>query len=180
VILAAFQPSLTDLARDSGRDRRTVMRYLSRLERDGWVIRKRPPIALARKEHLRTQYAIGIPQARDTTPPGLEAAEPGPRGLMPRELGTPGPEAGGTTPRRSSVSSRSSEEDLNAIIEIIRERDGIAVGPEWAARVLEQITGARGIRNPAAYARRVIKGAPPGTYAPHQGPPPFTREKGFT
>src|SRR5438445_941576 len=60
-ILQAYQPSLTDLARDTGRHRRTIQRYLNVLERAGWITRKRPPPELARREHARTAYGIRIP-----------------------------------------------------------------------------------------------------------------------
>jgi hypothetical protein len=179
VILPAYQPSLSDLARDSGRDRRTIMRYLNVLEREGWVKRRRPPAALARKEHRRTHYAIGIPQARDSMPPELGALSPAARDSMPPELGTLPSEARDTVPHRSSGHHISSDADLLAIIEAIKERDGATVDRDWAQRVFDQITGARDIRRPGAYARRVIAGAPPGTYRPQASPPKYTREKGF-
>lgn len=173
-ILAAYQPSLTELARDTGRDRRTIMRYLAALESRGWVIRARPPIHLARQFHQRTQYALRIPdypQARDTLPPGLETPGPRPRVTRPRELGTRSPEARDTAPRRSSESSGSSQTD--AVIKAICEVTGLTVSSDWAERVRAQILGNRSVRHPEAYLRQVIRNAPPDTYVPHPPPPAF-------
>lgn len=180
VILPAYAPSLTDLARDTGRNRRTIMRYLNTLERSGWVTRTRPPVNLARQQKRRTAYRIQIPpdypQARDST----SQTRPGASGGMPQRLGAGPKEARGGMPHRSSGSSTSSGAEIEAIIKAIYERAGITVTPEWAGRVLEQILGARdNIRRPEQYLRRVITAAPPGTYVPTQTPPRFTRDKGF-
>jgi hypothetical protein len=173
-ILAAYQPSLTDLARDTGHHRRTIIRYLAVLERRGWVIRTRPPVHLARRLHQRTQYTPripGYPQARDGTPPGLETSGPRPRDITPRELGARSPQARGTTPRRSSGSSESSQTD--AVIKAICEMTGLTISSEWAERVRAQILGNRSVRHPEAYLREVIRNAPPGTYVEHIHPPDF-------
>lgn len=181
-ILAAYQPSLNDLARDTGRDRRTIMRYLVVLERRGWVLRKRPAPELARRQHLKTQYTIRIPdfpQARDNAPPGLGTARQGASDTRPPELGTGSPQARGTVPHRSSESSMSSGADLETIIKTICEKTGTTVTAEWAARVREQILGARDIRRSQTYLRKVIMGAPPDTYLPTPAPPKFTKDQGF-
>jgi hypothetical protein len=173
-ILAAYQPSLTELARDTGRDRRTIMRYLTFLERRGWVTRARPKAELARRLHQRTQYAMRIPdypQARDTMPPGLGTERREASDAMPPGLGTGSPEAGGTMPHRSSGSSGSSDADLEVIIKTIWGKAGITVTHEWAERVREQILGARDIRNSAAYLKRAIETAPKETYTPTATPP---------
>lgn len=57
------------------------------------------------------------------------------------------------------------------IIKAIWEKAGIEVTREWAARVREQILGARDIRNPGAYLRRAIEAAPRETYIPAITPP---------
>lgn len=177
VILPAYQPSLTELARDTALHRRTVQRYLNVIERSGWVIRNRPAPEDARRKHARTAYEVRIPaypQARDSTPPELGTDGRRARDSMPRELGTARPEARGPVPHRSSVSSTSSGPVIHTIIKAIDERAGITVTPEWAAKVAEQLLGARdNIRNPEAYCRRVIAAAPPDTYAPHAAPPPI-------
>ena len=174
-ILAVYQPSLSDLARETGWSRRTVIRKLARLEKEGWIIRDRPPPELARSRHLRTRYTILIPnpQARDSTLPGLAPGSPVPRDGTRPGLGPPEPEARDSAAPRSSVSSTSSESELDAIIETIKKRDGKTVDQVWARRVLEQITGGRQIRDQAAYVRRVILAAPPGTYSPTSQPPAY-------
>ena len=175
VILSAYQPSLSDLARDTALHRRTVMRYLTGLEGRGWITRRRPPIELARRLHRRTSYGLqvpeGYPQARDGMPPGLGANGHLARDTAPPGLGAAPAGARGTAPHGSSESSGSS--DLDAIINAIKERDGVTVDRNWAARVREQILGARDVRHPAAYMRRAIRDAPPGTYSPAPQPPPF-------
>jgi hypothetical protein len=175
IILSIYQPSLRDLARETGWSRRTIIRKLAVLEKQGWIIRDRPPPELARREHRRTRYTILIPnpQARDSTAPGLAPGSPvardgTPPGLVPAE-----PEARDSTAPGSSVSSRSSEPELVVIIETIQKRDGVTVDQAWARRVLEQITGGREIRHPAGYVRRVILAAPPGTYSPTPQPPAY-------
>jgi DNA-binding transcriptional MocR family regulator len=68
VIPQPEQPSLSRLAADTGYDRSTVMRHLAQLEQNGWLIRIRPPVWLARQLHVTTSYAMrvpgGYPQAR--------------------------------------------------------------------------------------------------------------------
>lgn len=185
VILPKWQPSLTQLARDTGYHRRTIMRYLNGLEDHAWVFRKRPAPADARAKHARTQYAVAIgrnPQARDSVPPELETDVPRPGGTAPSELGTPSPASRGTAPHQSSRSSRSSSDDeLDAVIDAIRARAGVTVTGEWAARVAEQILGARDrVRDPVAVLRAAIGRAPRDTYTPTPQPPKFTRAKGFS
>jgi hypothetical protein len=53
----------------------TVKRHLGVLEAEGWILRDRPEIARARKEHARTQYALMMP---------VLAIGHGPEGAMPR------------------------------------------------------------------------------------------------
>ena len=179
-ILAAYQPSLSDLARDIRRDRRTVMRYLNVAEQGGWIIRTRPTPDQARRLHRRTAYRIripdGYPQARDGMPPGLGTSSHRARDGMPPGLGAGSPEARGTAPRRSSRSSGSS---IDAIIKAICEKTGVTVTPEWAERVREQILGARDIAHPEAYLRRAIDAAPPETYIPHDTPAPTCERCGL-
>jgi hypothetical protein len=177
VILAAYQPSLAELARDTGRNKRTIQRYLNVLEHQGWITRQRPLPELARRLHARTRYAVRIPddalQARGGTPPGLGTVRRAARGGTPPELGTGSPEARGTAPHRSSGSSGSSAGQIEMIIKTICEKTGITITPEWAGRIREQILGARdNVRHPEAYLRRAILEAPPDTYIPHDSPTP--------
>lgn len=60
------------------------------------------------------------------------------------------------------------------MIEEIRTKTGTTVTAEWAARVAEQVLGARqDIRDRVAYLRTVIRAAPAGTYGQTPQPPPF-------
>lgn len=185
VILPDYQPSLNRLASDTGLHRRTIMRYLKGLDAWGWVTRQRPDVKAQRTEHARTNYAIHIgrnpPQARDTQAPGLgTAAALGLGAGAAPELGAAHREARGSSPHESSKSTKSTEDEIGAIIRAIKERSGATVSAEWARRVRDQILGARdNIRDPAAYCRRVILAAPPDTYRPTPIPPRFTAEKGF-
>jgi DNA-binding transcriptional ArsR family regulator len=176
VILPMFTPSLTQLARDTGLSRRTIMRHLAVAERKGWVIRKRPPPAKARKEHARTRYTIRIP---DLGTAGLLASD-----IKSPELGTQDPEARDTMTHDSSRSSWSSDaEVIETIIDAIRQVSGTTVSADWAERVADQVLGARDTtiaRNPAAFARSAILKAPPTVYKPTPQPPRFTATGGFT
>jgi biotin operon repressor len=174
MILPQHQPSLTVLATETGISRRSIMRHLNVLERRGWIVRKVPTKHDQRTKHARTYYQVGIPQARDTLPLDDRIA----RDTEALGLGSPDPEARVTVAHRSSESSRSSDADLNTIIETIEASEGIRVDEAWAARVLEQIAGARDIRHRGAYARRVILAAPTGTYSPHTAPPTWTTKDG--
>jgi hypothetical protein len=59
-IPAEYTPSLTGLARSTGRSRRTVMRALNVLESGGWLSRHRDP-ERARKEGKPTSYRPKLP-----------------------------------------------------------------------------------------------------------------------
>jgi hypothetical protein len=181
-ILPLWQPSLTQLARDTGLHRRTVMRYLAGLEKLGWVVRRRPSVSDARTKHARTQYAVQVgrdyPQASDSKPSVPEMAGDS----APPELGTTNPISRGTAPRKSSRSSRScGDTEINAVIDAVRARAGVTVTEEWAERVVGQIIGARDkVRDPVAVIHAVISKAPRDTYAPTPQPPRYTATKGFT
>lgn len=186
-ILPAYQPSLTDLARDMGCDRRTAMRRLNRVEAAGWVVRNRPTVHDARTKHARTQYTLqlppGYPQARGATTAELGAQDPGPRGETPPGLGASQPEARDTMPHRSSESSMSSDGDLDVIISEIAQRTGKTIGRAAAARIRgELLDKARGtISDSRAYLRRCILREPdPARWLPTPTPPKYSREKGFT
>lgn len=114
VIPIRFQPSLTTLTEATGLDRSTVRRHLTRLEKEGWVVRERPDPVKARTEHARTGYRLAIPLdadlgedagARGTQPPALGAHSPQPGGTQPLGLGAHSPMARGTQPPKSSLSS---------------------------------------------------------------------------
>lgn len=111
-ILPQHAPSITELAREMGTDRRTATRRLKRAERAGWISRDRPTVHDARTKHARTLYTLtiprGYPQARGMMPQQLGAASPGPGGSMPQQLGADDPAARGTQPRKSVSQERSS------------------------------------------------------------------------
>lgn len=179
VILPQYQPSITQLAREMGTDRRTTSRRIRRAMAAGWLTRQSPSKHDARTKHARTHYTLqyppGYPHARGVSPHGLGAMPPVARGRMPPELGAPLQQARGDLPHESSPHLQSPARDgLGAVVTAIRERTGKAVSEEWAARVVDDITGARGsIRQPIAYAVRVIRGAPADAYVPHDTTPGY-------
>lgn len=54
-------PSLTDLCDETGYCRTTIRDALYVLEDEGWITRRPPPVALARREHKRTRYQLHYP-----------------------------------------------------------------------------------------------------------------------
>ena len=54
-------PSLRELAEWTGLDKSTVTRHLDALDASGWVVRTRPAVEVARREHVKTTYRIGMP-----------------------------------------------------------------------------------------------------------------------
>jgi DNA-binding Lrp family transcriptional regulator len=109
MILPEYQPSLTDLAKESGLHRRTVTRHLAHLEHAGWIIRVRPTLSEARKDHKRTNYVLLKPEgsypqprvtaaARDTTPSDLGASRPPARGPVPQRFSSTSSLSGGVEP----------------------------------------------------------------------------------
>lgn len=179
VIPASYQPSLNDLARDMGCDRRTVMRRLNRVEQAGWVIRERPDIHDARTKHARTNYTLRFPPgyvpARGSTAEKLGAPGLHARGAPPPELGAPRPEARGTVPHKSSESDKSSG-DLDVIITEIQKRTGRTIGKLAATRVRGEllVKAADPVRNAQAYLRSSIQREPdPARWLPTPQPPYF-------
>jgi hypothetical protein len=177
-IPAQYQPSINDLARDMGCDRRTVMRRLNQVEAAGWVIRKRPDPHDARTKHARTSYFLRLPPgyvpARDSTAEKLRAASLQAGGSMPSGLGAADPEARGIVPRKSSESSSSS--DLDVIITEIEKRTGRMVGRAAAALVRSELLAkaSEPVRNAQAYLRSSIQREPdPGRWLPTPTPPHF-------
>lgn len=77
VIPERFQPSLSTIAEATGMGVTTVKRHLSVLEQEGWLLRDRPEIALARREHARTKYALTIPPSADGHGPERTMPKPG-------------------------------------------------------------------------------------------------------
>lgn len=162
-IRSEFQPSLTDLSRDMGCDRRTVMRRLARVEAKGWITRDKPTVHDARTKHARTHYTLRLPpgytpKARGSSIWQLGAESPAAEGSTPPELGAEGHEARGRTPRRSSESSGSSASEIDVIIDKIRERTSTTIGRAQAALIrTELLERARGtISDPKAWLSAAI------------------------
>lgn len=179
VILPQFGPSITELAREMGTDRRSASRRIRRAIEAGWLARESPSMHDARTKHARTQYTLryphGYPQARGTDAQQLGAGRPVASGSDPLGLGAGQQQARGETPHRSDTQigsparTREIEQyaELGAIADAVRERSGKTISREQAAAVAEQITGARdNIKNRAAYCRKVIMAAPYDAYVP--------------
>lgn len=176
VIPSELQPSLTQLARDTGLHRRSVMRYLNGLEKLGWVTRRRPSVHAARTTHARTQYSIRVGKHMAE----LGTAEPFPSDMEAPDLVTASPVSSDTAPHDSPRSSKSRAEEIREVIGAIRARSGVTVPDDWAERVLDQIVVARDrVRDPLAVIRAVIAKAPPNAYTPTPQPPRYTKEHGF-
>lgn len=120
VILPRWQPSLSDLARDTSWSRRTVMRWLNRLERDGWVTRSRPSVHDARAKHARTQYLPVIPGSYPH-PEGLATVRPRAKDYATRDLGSRSSGARDRVTRKSSESSKSSATAHPSVKELCRK-----------------------------------------------------------
>lgn len=174
-----YSPSLTKLGEETGLDRSTVRRHLDRLEREGWVIRHRPPVALARSQKARTRYVLRDP-ARGTVPPenaGLGAESPQPRGTVPPELGAENTTSRGTVPPRTDLDQRqTSSQVTERIVAVLEEIGGRPVDPAHAERVARQI--GPGKSNTLAYVERCIRNDPD-RFLPTAQPPRFTAASGF-
>ncbi len=87
-------PSLTDLTKMTSMGRSTIARRLLAIEEAGWVIRKSPPLEVARQTKERTSYALTIPR------PASPAA-----GLVPeRDQGASPAEGPGLVPEGDQAS----------------------------------------------------------------------------
>lgn len=56
-----YTPSLTVLATATGLARSTVAKHLDALETAGWLVRTRPTVDAARRDHERTRYRLVVP-----------------------------------------------------------------------------------------------------------------------
>lgn len=119
VVPSRFTPSLSTLAEATGLDRSTVRRHLTKLEKDGWLVRNRPDPEEARTRHARTGYRLAVPVdadtseeagARGTQPPGLGAHSPQAGGTEPPGLGAENTKARGTQPPKQSSNPSSNHE----------------------------------------------------------------------
>lgn len=189
-------PSLNTIARLSGWSKRHIQRFLNLLEQLGLVIRTRPPIEQARKNHARTLYAINVPkllqlardrqaqEARDSTSTGLGTPQPKARDTTAAGLGTSGRGARDTTAHSQTLSDQPDHPDpeIVVIITVLRERTGTTVSAQWAAKTRDLI-----LARPSApkrpgphigYIRRALMlDKHPERWLPTPQPPPFTQEE---
>ncbi len=176
-------PSLTRLARGTGWHRRTIMRHLRELEAAGWVERRRPPPDLARARYMTTAYVVLYPQVGAGEPgpgagnPGLEAENPG--------LGAGTGAGRGGEPRNQTesdqLSDHESDPEIEMVIAELNKRTGRTISPEWAAKARGLILARPGVRNRAAYLRRVLATDPnPARFLPSQEQEPHCERCGKT
>jgi hypothetical protein len=180
------QPSITQLALDTGLDRSTVVRHLPRLERLGWLVIKRPAVWEARTLHRTSAYSPtvpgGYPQAGRSQRPGLGAASDQAGGAVPPGLGAPGDQAGRTAPHvledEREGDHRQSDDDLTRIaVTELAVMTGRAITEATAAEAVRQVLDGRTVRNPAAYLRRALR-ANPERWAPASSLPPRVADLG--
>ncbi len=69
VIPDSRTPSLRELAEWTGLDKSTVTRHLDALDESGWVCRTRPPVEVARRDHVKTTYRLDVPLGAESTMP---------------------------------------------------------------------------------------------------------------
>lgn len=172
VIPDRYQPSLTQLVRDSGLSRSTVCVHLNLLERKKWLGRKRPDPHDARTKHERTRYSLGVPGL--VLPAGTDPSPDEERGTSPNGGRGSSPKAGRKSSRRHPPSSRArarEEEEasndlenaagVEVVLRIIQTLQELAPGRtdahtrKWAESVAAQIKGGR-INRPA-YVEKVIR-----------------------
>ncbi|GAA3455914.1 hypothetical protein GCM10018962_77480 [Dactylosporangium matsuzakiense] len=93
---ARYTPSLTGLADATGLGRSTVARHLDLLESAGWLVRRRPTVADARRRHERTLYRLRVPA---DLVPERDQPSPAPTPAWSRSDAPLVPERDTTTPR---------------------------------------------------------------------------------
>lgn len=130
-----FGRSLTDLASATGMARSTVASHLNRLERAGWIVRKRPAVERARSMKERTEYRLKVPVGAsppaglEASPsPGLASPSPGPELVREPDWASPGaghkPDLFQTMPdqaaRAISEKTGATPEEAEAIVKRIK------------------------------------------------------------
>jgi hypothetical protein len=154
-----FGPSLSELARETGRHRSTISRRLHVLEQAKWVIRHRPPPE-TRRYGARTQYELCNPDGN-----GSEVVAPRDRGSR-----TARPQSD----QIQTGSDHGTDELITIVQDEIEQRSGKRISSRQAARVLGHITEGRTVRSPAAYIRQAIRSEPDlRRFLPSSQPPQF-------
>jgi DNA-binding transcriptional ArsR family regulator len=193
VIPPEAQPSLSQLASLTGYSRSTAMRHLNVLEDQGWVIRIRPPLWLARTQHVTTAYAMRVPprypQARRRGEPRLGAELDAARARAERELA-----AQEDLARRAADHETEGETDTTDIdrgaaapdddLEVIAMKElqaltGKPVGLATGAAAVRLVLAGRSVRNPVAYLLKVLREDPARYMPAPSGPPRFRAGSGF-
>lgn len=170
-----FSPSLTTLARATGRDRRTIVRHLDYLERAGWVHRRRPTRHLARTRYVTTAYTVTMP---DPQVIHLVAENPHPEGAVPPDLMAGGPGPRGTEPHNQTETDPMPDPEIEIVISELEKRTGRTIDAEWAAKTRDFILARPGVRNRKGYLRQVLAADPdPARFLPTSQPPPYKAPK---
>jgi predicted transcriptional regulator len=140
IIPAKFTPSLSGLASETGLDRTTVARILSRLESQGWVHRQRPPVEESRKG-VRTRYQLTVPDrmASGVTPPGVVASDHQASGVTPPEVVASRRIGSGVTPPRSTQPLDATHSTQRARARSDGSRNG-KPGTDWLAESVDFVT----------------------------------------
>lgn len=148
IIPEQFSPSLTSLCKATGLVRSTVAAALADLERSGWIVRERPPVALARSQKITTSYRLASPRdglVRDTdqrTSPGHGPTSPRGGPALVRETDGASPPAGPNqyiqnkpAAARTTSPARGLARDDQAqrVARLLRVDDANAVIDAWAA-----------------------------------------------
>jgi hypothetical protein len=164
-ILPRFQPSLGELTRLMGCDRKTTIRRIRRTEYAGWLEVTRPSKHDAQAKHARSAYVLRYP-AGFFPQPELVARYDQPGGTVPAELVAPVGRAGGAAPLKSSQSSASSSsraEEEGSLEELVtshvKDRTGRTITPAQAVRIRDQLLSRAGgtLHSPRAWMARVLE-----------------------
>jgi hypothetical protein len=190
LIAPQHMPSLTSLARATGWSRRHVQRALNLLELLGILIRRRPTPHAARTKHARTQYYVnpgalqelGTPGpeiARAMVSAGLGTARRQARDAQSRELGSRSPEARDSAAHDQNFPELTDQTDpeIALIIDLLRNRTGVTVTPEWAAGTRELILSrpaGQGLTVRGRIRRVLTLERHPEKWLPTPQPPAFT------
>lgn len=182
VIALQHSPSLSELAHDSGMDRRTVMKTLATLETEGWLDRKAPPSKEARKG-AKTRYRLLVPVG--AVSPQVGATDPQCGGREPLGVGATDPQPRGRGPLKrdpspSNPSIHPAREEINAVRKALHDQTGKLVDTDWAERVIRELLKDRpGIRNRQAYLVTAIqRDKDPRRFLPTPQPPRYERDTG--
>ena len=162
MILQHHSPSLTVLGRRTGWSRKTVMRYLTDLEKAGWIERRRPPADLARTVYMTTLYVVRIPGTL-----GTQGASLGPEGA------SLGPEGAAD----QICSSPETDREIDLVITELAKHTGRTISREHAAKVRDQIVNRPGVRNRMTYLTGTLRRTP-ARFLPSQEDEPYCERCG--